>query len=129
VGETPGASHTHRVLVIDDDADQREAMVRSLVMQGWDVEGAGDGRAALALLTHVTPCVIFLDLMMPGMDGWRFMDAFRVQPTLAAIPIVVVSAYGNDESMRWLGAAEYLQKPFRIARAADLVRRLCRLGG
>ena len=129
MGETSGASHTHRIVVIEDDPDQRAAMVRYLALQGWDAEGAGDGREALALLTNVRPpCVIFLDLMMPGMDGWRFMDALRVRPTLAAIPIVVVSAYGNDESMRFLGAAEYLHKPFHLARAAETVRRLCPLG-
>jgi CheY-like chemotaxis protein len=123
-------SHAHRVAVIEDDRDQRDAMLRFLASQGWEVEGAGDGGEALATLTKARPpCVIFLDLMMPRMDGWRFMDELRVWPALASIPVVVMSAYGSEEGMRRLGAAAYLQKPFRMARAAELVRRLCPLDG
>jgi CheY-like chemotaxis protein len=123
------AQHTHRVVVIEDDPDQREAMVRFLSAQGWTVEGARDGREALELLTPPPrPCVIFLDLTMPGMDGWRFMDALRILPTLASIPIVVASAYGTPDAVRFLGAAAHLRKPFRMAQAAELVRELCLAG-
>lgn len=120
------AQHTHRIVVIEDDSDQRQAMVGFLAARGWIVEGAADGREALEILRAPTrPCVIFLDLTMPGMDGWRFMDALRVRPTLASIPIVVASGYGTPDAVRFLGAADYLRKPFRLARAADLVGRLC----
>lgn len=128
MGDVAGAGHTHRIVVIEDDADQREMLRRSFEPEGWEVAEAADGREALGVLRATQPpCVVFLDLMMPGMDGWRFMDELRVFPTLAAVPIVVVSGYGTEEAMRFLGAAEYLHKPFPLARAVDAVRRLCRV--
>jgi CheY-like chemotaxis protein len=127
-GDVAGATHTHRVAVIEDDSAQREALMEFLAGQGWEVAGAADGREALTVLaTAKTPCVIFLDLMMVGMDGWRFMDELRVLPTLASIPIVVMSGYGTEDGVRMLGAADYLHKPFRLIHAAEMVRQLCPL--
>ncbi len=68
---------------------------------------------------------MFLDLMMPGMDGWRFMSELRVRPTRRSIPIVVVSGFGTPEGVRSLGAADYLRKPFRMTRVVEIVRALC----
>jgi CheY-like chemotaxis protein len=120
------ATHTHRVVVIEDDHELREAMMLLLTRHGCDVAGAADGVEALTCLaTGPLPCVIFLDLMMPGMDGWRFMDELRVRPGLRAIPIVVTSAFGTPDGVRSLGAAEYLRKPFHLTRVVELVGKLC----
>lgn len=119
-------SHTHRVVVVEDDHDLRGAMLAVLAAQGWEVAGAADGTEALAHLAHgPVPCVIVLDLMMPGMDGWRFMDALRVRPTLGSVPIVVVSAFGTPDGVRALGVAEYLRKPFRLRHVVHMVNELC----
>jgi CheY-like chemotaxis protein len=119
-------SHTHRVVVIEDDQDLRAMMVAVLAAQGWDVDGARDGAEALAHLARSpVPCVIFLDLMMQGMDGWRFMDELRVRPNLFAVPLVVVSGYGSLDAVRSLGAVDYVRKPFRIGRIVDVVKSRC----
>ena len=128
-GDMTGASHTHRVVIIEDDSDLRDAMLAFVAAQGWKVSGAADGHEALAHLARgEVPCVIFLDLMMPGMDGWRFMDELRVRPNLHAIPIVVISGYGTLDGVRSLGAVDYLRKPFHITRVVEVVEALCRAG-
>ena len=58
------------VLVIDDEASQRDLMTRFIERQGFAVRTAGDGRSGLELAQNLSPCVILLDVMMPGMDGW-----------------------------------------------------------
>ena len=123
-----GARHTHRIVVIEDDPDLRAGMMSVVAAQCWEVAGAADGNEALTYLGSGTcPCVMFLDLMMPGMDGWRFMSELRVRPNLSSVPIVVVSGYGTLDGVRTLGAADYLRKPFRMTRVVEIVRALCPL--
>ena len=71
------------------------------------------------------PCVILLDLMMPGMDGWRFMEEVRLHPGFHRLPIVVVSAYGTPDGVRSLGAAGYLKKPVEIDTLLEVVSQHC----
>ena len=74
------------VLIVDDDNDVRSALAELLEEEGFSVEGAANGREALALLRGGTvhPAVILLDLMMPGMDGWDFRHEQMRDPKLAA---------------------------------------------
>jgi PAS domain S-box-containing protein len=80
------------VLVVEDDAAAREVTARHLRAQGWEVREAGDGREALARLRDSRPAVILLDLMMPNMDGFEFVEALRREPAWRPIPVVVVTA-------------------------------------
>jgi CheY-like chemotaxis protein len=116
----------HRVLVVEDDVDLREAIRDTLEAEGYEVVLAEHGEEALAQLrAEPRPCVVLLDLMMPHMDGWKFMEQMRIHPVLANIPLVVVSAYGNAEGVRSLGAADYLRKPFQVETLLDTVKRYC----
>ena len=79
--------------VVDDDPDMREALRLVLELRGYSVEEAADGQRALELLrSNPGCCLILLDLMMPGMNGWQFRKAQQEAPELAAIPVVVLSA-------------------------------------
>ncbi|WP_336489960.1 hybrid sensor histidine kinase/response regulator [Methylobacterium nigriterrae] len=80
-----------RVLVVDDDADARERLRRTLARDGWTVEEAANGAAALERLDASRPNLILLDLMMPEMDGFGFLRALRARPD-GDVPVVVLTA-------------------------------------
>ncbi len=82
----------HPVLVVDDDAGTRDRLCAMLTRDGWAVELAADGPAALQRVAAVRPAVILLDLMMPGMDGFGVLKELRNHPDWAAIPVIVVTA-------------------------------------
>jgi CheY-like chemotaxis protein len=121
----PGASR--RVFVIEDDADTREMLGQVLEIEGYDVVSAGDGQDALRRLrAEPTPSVILLDLMMPGMNGWQFRDEQRRDPTLAAIPVVVLSGDdGVERKASALGVSGYLRKPIDLGTLLDTLSRYC----
>jgi CheY-like chemotaxis protein len=104
------------LMIVDDDDDLRDALAHIMTAQGYEVVAFADARAALAALEGgVTPFLILLDLMMPGMSGWEFRAAQLANPTLALIPVVVVTAAGNlGNGARTLSCVEVLHKPFAL---------------
>ena len=81
------------ILVVEDDADTREMMRHTIQKMGLAVAEAVNGRRALGWLAeHAPPAMILLDLMMPEMDGFEFLDALSARPEWHEIPIVVVTA-------------------------------------
>jgi PAS domain S-box-containing protein len=115
------------VMLVDDDAMIRESFAEVLADEGYRVVTAADGAEALRRLrTGALPRVIFLDLMMPAMDGPTFRAEQTRDPTLAAIPVVVMSAAGDVAKRSVaLGAAETLRKPVRYEALLALVERFC----
>jgi len=81
-----------RVLVVEDDEATQELLQKRLTKEGWQVVAASNGREALERLTEGTPDLVLLDLMMPEMDGFEFLEAFRKQPGCAQITVVVMTA-------------------------------------
>jgi two-component system, chemotaxis family, chemotaxis protein CheY len=80
------------ILLVEDDATLREALREALEERGYKVEMANEGEAALACLQRdPRPSLILLDLMMPGLNGWDFLARRRIDPSLPAIPVVVIS--------------------------------------
>jgi len=112
------------VLVIDDDYSVRQALSDALEDQGYSVAVAPDGRTALNLVRRVTPRLILLDLMMPGMDGWQFRDELRRDPLLAAIPVAVVSALVPFDQQSALAVEAVLKKPIDLAHLLHTVESL-----
>ena len=86
-GQNPGS-----VLVVDDHADIRDVIARTLQRAGWTVHQAHDGSSALAFLESSTPDVVILDLLMPGIDGFTVVDRMRADPRWEGIPVLVVTA-------------------------------------
>jgi CheY-like chemotaxis protein len=115
----------HFVLVVDDDAPIREALVTVLRDDGYTAAGAADGREALEFLrNHPPPRVILLDLMMPVMDGWTFLREQAADPLLAAIPVVVITA-GSEGAAPALEGRTVLPKPLKIDDVVAAVKRHC----
>ena len=81
-----------RVLVVDDDASIREFLCREATNTGWQVDSAHDGMSALERMGVERPDLILLDLMMPGMDGFEFLETLRSTPEFQETPVVVVTA-------------------------------------
>jgi CheY-like chemotaxis protein len=112
-------------MVVEDDPDQRDAIVVALESEGYAVVAAGDGLEALEMLdAGIRPCVILLDLMMPVMDGVHFRIEQTKQPALADIPVIVVSAFGQMTRARWLHAADYLPKPIELDHLLAVIERV-----
>jgi signal transduction histidine kinase/DNA-binding response OmpR family regulator len=84
--------NTGPVLVVDDDPAFREMAERTLSHHGWEVCGAEDGRAALTAAARRRPVLVLLDLLMPGMDGFEFLQAFRKEAIWRDVPVVVLTA-------------------------------------
>ncbi len=115
------------VLVVEDNAEVRQALVALLEAEGYHVAEAVDGVSALRLLrtAAVQPCLIVLDLMMPRMSGWDFRMEQSSDLRLAGIPVVVVSADPLASQAERMGAAAVLSKPADPEQFLELIGRHC----
>ena len=114
--EEPRQADTNRVdegcvLVVDDDAAQRELIGRFLEREGFTVCQAADGPSALSLARQRHPRAVLLDVMMPGMDGWAVLTALKAEPELARIPVIMCSFVRDPALSASLGAEGYVAKP------------------
>ena len=99
------------MLVVDDDPAARDLLKRFLNKEGFHVECAANGPEALAFVKHTRPTVITLDVMMPGMDGWAVLSRLKEDPTVANIPVIMLTIVDDKHFGHALGATEYLTKP------------------
>ena len=115
------------VLVVDDDAEIRETLVEVLEERGYRAVAASNGKQALDALQRGTrPELILLDMMMPVMDGAQFRAKQQEEPSLAGIPVVLISAHEDlSKRMRELRAEAALQKPISFRDLLDTVKRFC----
>lgn len=112
-----------RVLVVDDDDAVCELLRQVLTDEGYAVATVPHGAAALELVRHHQPAVILVDLRMPIMDGWAFIEQYR-RVAKPAASIVLLSALRDvEENARRLGAAGFVAKPFEIASVISAVGR------
>jgi CheY-like chemotaxis protein len=114
------------VLVVEDDREIRESVVDVLEAEGYRVVSAPNGKEGLARLREMEkPCLILLDLMMPVMSGGEFLGLVRKDEALAAIPVVIVSAWPN-ETAQLAGATQgYVKKPIALETLLATVSRFC----
>jgi DNA-binding response OmpR family regulator len=103
-----------RVLVVDDEPMVRETLGQVLSDEGYVVDLAVDGEAALERVRATRPDVILLDLMMPGMNGRQFLQALRDDPTYASMAVMIMTAVHGLEISTTLGACDVVEKPFNV---------------
>ena len=110
------------VLVVEDDQEIRAALEETLLEAGYQVAGVRHGQEALAYLRdHPPPAAIVLDLLMPTMNGWDFVNRLRGDSTLAATPIVVVTATGPHWGYP-VPASMVVRKPFQRQHLLGVIR-------
>ena len=113
------------VLVVEDDRAIRQMIKDVLEVEGYTVFTAADGREGIEQLKSLSPspCMVVLDLMMPGTNGWKFLDHQRSDPKLSAIPIIVCSAY--SESAKSVKPNAILEKPVKLDALLHAVHEFC----
>jgi DNA-binding response OmpR family regulator len=113
--EMPRVARSGRILVVDDDAANRELLARRLEHEGYTVQMAAHGEDALARLAMDPVDLILLDVMMPGLSGYEVLEAIKEQNEWHDIPVIMISALDEMQSVvRCIehGAEDYLPKPF-----------------
>ena len=114
------------ILVVDDKANVRQLLSEYMTGQGFKVVTATNGREALYAARHETPDVILLDIMMPEMDGYEFLRAYRRE---RSIPVIIITAKEEETDAVLgleLGADDYVIKPFRMRELAARVKAVLR---
>jgi len=123
--------HRHAVLIIDDDTAVLDAFSITLTLADIVTHAVSSGREALDLLRRgLRPCAIFLDVRMPGLDGWQVWDEMRASGVdIASIPVVLVSADVPDRARAAeAGIAAWLRKPVGVRELAGALARVCNRG-
>ena len=120
------------ILIVEDDPDTREMLATLLVMEGFHPVAAEDGLEALHLLRTVrhrapdVPCLVLLDLKMPRLGGHEFRRAQLGDPTVANVPVAVMSGATDIEARaQALGAVASVSKPIDCDVLMEVVRRYC----
>jgi twitching motility two-component system response regulator PilH len=102
------------ILIVDDSPTEIFRMRRALEQSGYQIEAAADGAEALRKAREIHPDLIFMDIVMPGMDGFRATRALANDPATRAIPVIMVSSKDQESDRFWgmrQGAVDYLVKP------------------
>jgi DNA-binding response OmpR family regulator len=116
----------HTLLVIEDQAHVRSMLIDYLREQGYQVEQAADGAQGLALARRLRPDLILLDIMMPGMDGYEFLKAYRNDHST---PVILLTAKVEETDKvvgLELGADDYITKPFGMRELLARIRTVLR---
>jgi CheY-like chemotaxis protein len=114
------------ILIIDDDLAIREALSEVIESRGFSVISAANGKEALSLLRSVAlPAAIMLDLMMPVMDGYTFLEEQRKDPHLASIPVAILTAgTAVDHSRIAPPPPPIVRKPIKLPQLFDVIHEL-----
>ncbi len=119
-----------KILVVEDDTDNRCIVAKVLSVEGYQVVEATDGVEALAQARAERPDLILMDLALPNMDGWEATRRLKSDPATRSIPVVALTAFamrGDEEQARAAGCDDYIPKPARPVAIREVVKKY--LGG
>jgi CheY-like chemotaxis protein len=114
-------------MVVDDESSVLEMLEAALTGAGARVTTAVDGNTALVAVVNDPPDLILLDVKMPGMDGWGFLERLAGAPRTARIPVALetcVEDFVSFDKARREGVAAFISKPFRVADVVETCRRI-----
>jgi CheY-like chemotaxis protein len=110
------------ILIVEDDRSIRDMMKSVLELEGYSVIAAENGKQGIeALESSVPPNVILLDMMMPVMSGWDFLDFIRANAQMSKIPVVIVSAY--SEIAKSVKPQVFVPKPIHLRNLLDAIEK------
>jgi CheY-like chemotaxis protein len=128
-GQKASTAAPARIFVLEDEYPVRTVIMEALAQAGYAAIGFGDGAAALEALTAQQPDMIILDMRMPRMDGFQFLDKLRANPACASIPVIIVSGLGDEllraidaRAAESLGVVGIFAKPFDVPTLIRYVR-------
>ncbi len=116
------------ILIVDDAQTDRELIARVVSGAGHHVLLAADGKEGIALAKQHKPSLIFLDVVMPGLDGFATCRMLSKDTETSSIPVVLVTSKSNESDVFWgkkQGAADHVAKPWDRGRLEDVIRRYC----
>jgi len=113
-------------MIVDDEEDIRISVGQIFEISGYEVTKAEDGNDCINKLEQETPDIVILDIMMPGMSGWDVAARIKENPKWNNIPIVFLTAKGDEMSigMGGLASEEYIVKPFDIIKLKERVEEI-----
>ena len=115
-------------LVIDDDPAVRELMSKVLTAEGLRTVTAADGEEGLRLARELRPALVFLDVLMPRMDGWSVLTAMKADPRVSDVTVVMLTIMNDSDMGYVLGASKYLMKPINRERLSALLAKYQPIG-
>ncbi len=112
------------ILIVDDSPTELHQMQKALEKHGYQTAVASDGVEALSKARELKPGLIFMDIVMPGMDGFRATRQLTSDPETRSIPVIVVSSKGEETDRIWArqGAVDYLVKPWSPEQLVEKAR-------
>lgn len=123
-------SRPARILIVDDERNNRELLEIMLAPDGYLLATATSGEEALAMVAKEPPDLILLDIMMPGMNGYQVAATIKANAATSSIPVIILTALGDRSSRIHglsAGAEEFLTKPVNHAELSMRVKNLLRL--
>jgi CheY-like chemotaxis protein len=121
-----------KVLLVEDNAENRDALSRRLQRRGYDVILATDGREGVAMVHAEAPDLILLDIRVPEMDGWEVARTLEASEATRDIPVIALTAHamaGDREKALEVGCDDYHSKPVQFSRLLGQIAALLKGGG
>lgn len=112
------------ILIIEDEPIIRETLKDSLELEGYQVTAVENGKEGLEMVHRMErPCLILLDLMMPVMNGFEFLEKKGNEVAIATIPVIIVSAF--PDQAKKINANGFVKKPIDLDLLLDFIKRYC----
>jgi len=117
-----GLGRQEKILLVDDDHNFLELAERLLLKEGYSPVATDAPESVLQIARTVKPAAIFIDILMPGANGWEVLSALRSDPVTARIPVVMLSVLDDQKTARENGAAALITKPIDSNKLKDALR-------